>query len=123
MDWKWSSGAMLEADNSVEVFKDNNKLDCAFCGGKGEVEIENWTLFSLIQRLTAGALDLGPSKQAAPTPTPSTAKVPPQTRTPPSPRDLDLGSRFLGQGASLGMRSSQGGQQAALDLVRPCTCN
>jgi hypothetical protein len=70
-----------------------------------------------------GARDLGPYKQPAPTPTPSTAKVPPQTRTPPSPRDLDLGSRFLGQGASLDMRSSQGGQQAALDLVRPCTCS
>ena len=36
MDWKWSSGARVEADNPTEVFKDNNKLDCAFCCGKGE---------------------------------------------------------------------------------------
>jgi len=36
VDWKWSSGARVEADNPTEVFKDNNKLDCAFCCGKGE---------------------------------------------------------------------------------------
>jgi len=36
VDLNWSSGARVEADNSAEVFKDNNKLDCAFCKGKGE---------------------------------------------------------------------------------------
>lgn len=36
MEWKWSSGAKVEPDKSTEVITDIDKLDCAFCRGRGE---------------------------------------------------------------------------------------
>jgi len=36
VEWKWSSGATVEADKFPEVSEEGNELDCAFCKGKGE---------------------------------------------------------------------------------------
>ena len=36
MELKWSSGTKVAVDKSREMFRNGNKVDCAFCSGTGE---------------------------------------------------------------------------------------
>jgi len=36
VEWKWSSGIRVEVDKYPEILMDINRLDCAFCRGRGE---------------------------------------------------------------------------------------